>query len=184
MCLRRTANVAVLVMATLFLLPGVASADDFSPYVGDDGSITLPENFRTEWAFLGTWAVAADEGGAEAFHNVFTQPGTIGAFRATGEFPDGAVLVKELLEAKTDGMTTGEVSYATEVTGWFVMIKDQEGRYADNPLWGDGWGWALFYADDPGATVTEDYKSECIPCHIPAKKDDWVYIRGYPVLHE
>ena len=27
-----------------------------------------------------------------------------------------------------------------------------------------------------------DYTSDCKVCHIPAKKDDWVYVRGYPVL--
>ena len=30
-----------------------------------------------------------------------------------------------------------------------------------------------------GAT---DYTTDCRLCHVPAKKDDWVYIRGYPVL--
>jgi hypothetical protein len=27
-----------------------------------------------------------------------------------------------------------------------------------------------------------DYKTDCKTCHVPAKKDDWVYVRGYPVL--
>ena len=81
-------------------------------------------------------------------------------------------------------MTTGEISHATETEGWFIMIKDAEGRFKGNALWGDGWGWALFKADDPAATVTENYKDECIPCHVPAEKDDWVYLRGYPELNK
>ena len=32
-------------------------------------------------------------------------------------------------------------------------------------------------ADDPAKTVTEDYKTDCIPRHVPTKKDDWVYVR-------
>jgi hypothetical protein len=33
------------------------------------------------------------------------------------------------------------VSYATDgLKQWFVMIKDEKGRFEDNPIWGDGWG--------------------------------------------
>ena len=32
------------------------------------------------------------------------------------------------------------------------MIKDAKGRFPGNDLWGDGWGWALFLAKEPGAT--------------------------------
>ena len=81
-------------------------------------------------------------------------------------------------------MTTGRVSWAAAVEGWFIMVKDAEGRFPGNPLWGDGWGWALFYADDPVNSVTRSYKDECLECHIPARDDDWIYTRGYPVLHD
>jgi hypothetical protein len=108
----------------------------------------------------------------------------VDAYRETGAFPDGAVIVKELFAAATEDMTTGRVSHAHEVEGWFVMIKDAKGRFPDHGLWGDGWGWALFYADDPSTTVTEDYEAECIACHIPAEETDWIYVEGYPQLHE
>ena len=159
------------------------SPSDFSPYVDADGTISMPSDFR-EWAYLGTWSIAGDEeeGGAADFHVVYTQPETIEAFRRTGEFPDGAVLVKELFEADSGDLTTGRVSWAHQVTGWFIMIKDRQGRFPGNGIWGDGWGWALFQADDPATTVTEDYKAECLDCHVPAENDDWVYLRGYPVL--
>ena len=161
------------------------SPSTFSPYVDTDGTISMPSDFR-EWAYLGTWSIAGDdeEGGAADFHVVYTQPETIEAYRQTGEFPDGAVLVKELIEADTGDLTTGRVSWAERVTGWFIMIKDRQGRFEGHGLWGDGWGWSLFQADDPATTVTEDYKAECIPCHVPATNDDWVYLRGYPVLNK
>ncbi len=177
------AGIAVVLGAVVFTRSGLTE-ESFSPYVDDKGNISLPKDFH-EWYFLGTWGVATDEDnevGSKGFHNVYTQPETVLAFRKTGKFPDGAVLVKELLKAKTDSMTTGEISYASETEGWFIMIKDAEGRFKDNKLWGDGWGWALFNADNPTKTVTEDYKSDCLPCHEPAKKDDWIYLRGYPGL--
>ncbi len=160
------------------------TAEPFSPYVDEKGNITVPEDFRN-WSFIGTWGVATDEEdqvGSKGFHNVYVRPETAAAFRSTGRFPDGAVVVKELLKAATDTMTTGEISYATETDGWFIMIKDTKGRFKGNPLWGDGWGWALFNADNRAKTVTEDYQADCLPCHVPAKQDDWIYVRGYPAL--
>lgn len=161
------------------------STSEFSPYVDTDGNISIPKDFRN-WRFLGTWGVATDEDdqvGSKSFHNVYTRPETVAAFRSTGKFPDGSVLVKELLKATTDTMTTGEISYATETDGWFIMVKDAKGRFKGNALWGDGWGWALFNAGNP-ATVTTDYKADCLPCHEPARQDDWIYLRGYPGLRK
>ena len=108
------------------------------------------------------------------------QPKAIAAYRKTGKFPDGAVLVKELLNAKTGPMTTGTISWGHEIEGWFIMVKDTKNRFPGNKLWGDGWGWFLF---DAGKNLTtKDYKAECIGCHIPAKRNDWVYVEGYPIL--
>ncbi len=79
-------------------------------------------------------------------------------------------------------MTTGDAHWASGTKVWFVMIKDEKGRYPDNPLWGDGWGWALFKSDAPDKQVATDYKKDCLGCHIPARTTDWVYVQGYPVL--
>lgn len=163
----------------------------YQELVDPEGNISIPKNFRSEWIFLGTWSIAkkdversseASGHGAAGLHNVYTQPEVVSYYRQHGEFPDGAVLVKELLKAETATMTTGTVSRAGEVEGWFIMVKDTKGRFKDNPLWGDGWGWVLFNIDQPEKTATKDYKTECLGCHIPAEKDDWIYINGYPVL--
>ncbi len=152
--------------------------------VAEDGAIRLPEvDFRRDWTMLGVWTVdGGEEEGAAGLHVVYTQPEAVDAYRSTGRFPDGAVLVKELLSAETDAMTTGIVSRAHDTEGWFVMVKAAENPFPGNPLWGDGWGWAYFDAAAPDATVTGDYRAECLDCHIPAEDNDWVYIEGYPVL--
>lgn len=150
------------------------------------GKISLPNiDFRKDWVALGAWAIAAEEGeqGSQGMHVVYTQPGTVEAFRKTGEFPDGAVLIKELFITKTQDMTTGTVSRADSATGWFVMVKDATGRFPGNNLWGDGWGWAYFDAKDPVKTTTTDYVADCKGCHVPVQDTDWVYVDGYPVLH-
>ena len=113
---------------------------------------------------------------------VYAPRRVVEVFRKTGAFPDGAVLVKELLNGKTEALTTGEATSATSTAGYFVMVKDAKGRFPGNPLWGDGWGWAFFNADDRARTVTEDYQAECLACHEPARPTDLVYDYAYPVL--
>lgn len=150
--------------------------------VNDSGEISVPStDFRSGWVMLGSWTILDGEE-ASGMHVVYTQPDAVAAYLETGEFPDGTVLVKELLSAKTQTLTTGTVASADEVEGWFVMIKDREGRFGGNPLWGNGWGWAQFDANDPENTFTENYEDECIACHEPAEETDWVYVEGYPIL--
>src|SRR6516165_5351603 len=110
--------------------------------VADDaGNLHVPDTYRTTYELLGSWAVAADQGqGSKQLHVVYASPGTIGAYRTDGRVPDGAVLVKEVFKAATGQMTTGTVSHAETLKGWFVMMKDSKGRHAGNKLWGDGWG--------------------------------------------
>ncbi len=128
--------------------------------------------------------VCSSEGGSSGFHDVYTEKEFVEVFRKTGTFPDGATLVKELRASKVGSYTTGSRgNYATsDIKQWFVMIKDVEERFADNPLWGDGWGWALYKPDDRGKNVATNYKTDCMGCHIPAKDKDWVYTEAYPTL--
>ena len=191
---RRSPGIAVFLQGCLLLtmsaLASVASAEGlpsfestYSEWVDAKGKITLPDDFQTQWVFLGAWSIAEKDAqpGAAGLHNVYTQPGVVEYFREHQSFPDGAVIIKELLKAETSTMTTGTVSRATKYEGWFVMVKDTQGRFKDNPLWGDGWGWSLFNVDSDDA-VTKDYRAECLGCHIPAQKADWIYTEGYPLL--
>jgi len=146
----------------------------------NDGVLSVPENYR-EWDFLGAWSISG-ENGAAGIHNVYASPGSVSYYQKNKSFPDGCILVKELMNTYTEPLSTGLVSRANENEGWFVMVKDTKNRYPDNPLWGDGWGWSFFEAGNMSKTVSLDYKANCIACHVPAEKDDWIYVDGYPVL--
>lgn len=148
------------------------------------GELHVPAQYRDTYQFLGTWAIAAEAGtpGSQQIHVVYASPGAAEAHRKTGHFPDGTTLVKEVFAATTAPMTTGTVSHADTLKGWFVMVKDSKNTHPQSKLWGDGWGWAWFDADKPTKTATLDYKAECQTCHLPAKAHDWSYIEGYPVL--
>lgn len=164
-------------------VPASRSGPKAEAVVDASGNLQVPDGYRTTYEFLGSWAVAADQGqGSKELHVVYALPGTIGAYRKDGRFPDGTVLVKEVFQAATGPMTTGTVSHASTLKGWFVMLKDSKGRHAGNKLWGDGWGWSWFDAANPSKTTSTDYKVQCLSCHVPARASDWVYVGGYPPL--
>jgi len=150
---------------------------------GPEGHLHVPSHYRTTYQFLGSWAIAADEGrGVKELHVVYASPGAIDGYREHGQFPEGAVLIKEVFKTTTADMTTGAVSRADALKGWFVMVKDAANRHPGNALWGDGWGWSWFDAADPSRTTSVNYKAECQACHVPAQASDWIYVDGYAPL--
>ena len=194
-----TIALPLLLLSTMNLV-GVAFAENEKPFAPNvdmnTGAISVPEDY-TLWPTLGTWTHTKVDGGAaiiHEYHVVYTQPETIKYYKKKRRFPDGAVLVKELLHAETMSMTTGPaVGHATTLKGFFVLVRDTKGRFKSSPLWGDGWGWSFFNPDDRVNTISTDYKVDCVPCHVPAKdlaprnakKDDkWIYTLGYPVLRK
>lgn len=161
-----------------------SASDTYQTLVSASGDIALPDTFAESWAHLGSWAVVNENGSGNGLHNVYTTPDVITHYQDTGAFPDGAVLVKEVLNSTSGQLTTGTVHWATDNNVWFVMVKDTESRFPENGIWGDGWGWALFNGDDRTTQVASEYKAECRSCHVPAKNDDWVYVRAYPALSQ
>lgn len=148
--------------------------------VDKSGNISKPADYRDKYELLGTYTILDPKG--NQMHVTYASPGTAAYYRKTGKFPDGAVLVKEIFLTDHANLTTGDSHWASQMVQWFVKIKDTKNRYPNNPLWGDGWGWALFKADAPDKQVATDYKKDCLSCHIPAKSTDWTYVQGFPPL--
>jgi hypothetical protein len=180
-------RIASLVLALVFLTgqqpinsQSVSSHNGFD-LVDKTGNIRKPADFRDLYQALGVYT-PVDLNNNTQMHYTYASPGTAEYYRKTGKFADGTVLVKEVFATDHAQLTTGDAHWATETKVWFVMIKDEKGRYPGNPLWGDGWGWALFKADAPDKQVATNYKKDCLGCHVPAQSTDWVYVKGYPVL--
>lgn len=188
--MRRSIFVALVVMpafAASAVLAQLTSAQEGEALSGLQTLLEVPQAiYRRDWVQLGSFSVRADDAelGAKELHVVYTTPETVNVYRNTGSFPDGAVLVKDVYATKTEALTTGLASYAGALKGRFVMVKDRADKYSDkSPLWGDGWGWAFYEGDETTKTVTTDYRTDCLGCHEPARKQDLVYIQGYPVLN-
>jgi len=176
-----------MVLLTLLILAGYQevkprTCDGYDGWalVDKTGNIRKPSDYRDHYQALGTYTVLDPKG--DQMHFTYASPNAAEYYRKNGKFADGTVLVKEVLGTDHAQMTTGDAHWASGTKVWFVMIKDEKRRYPDNPLWGDGWGWALFKSDAPDKQVATDYKKDCLGCHIPARTTDWVYVQGYPVL--
>lgn len=152
-------------------------------FVSPDGSIRLPGDYRA-WTHLGTWYVAEGKNGELDSHQVYAEPEAVAEFRRTGKWPHGATIVKEVRSTRSGKLTTGPGNWDGPIQQWFVMVKDTKKTFQGNPIWGRGWGWGLYMADDPNKNSCTDYKVDCLGCHVPAEKTDWIYKHGYPVLNE
>jgi hypothetical protein len=160
-------------------------ASGLGKYVDKDGGIRLPEDYRLKWIHLGSWFVEGESGKGGQVHDVYTEPESVAAFRNTGKFPPGATLVKEIRASTSGKMTTGNVNWDGPIVQWFVMVKDKDApTFPNNPNWGLGWGWGLYKIDDPKKNISTNYKTDCMPCHVPARQTDWIYTHGYPILFE
>lgn len=173
--------ISVLALAASPVFANDLATATFREYVDAEGNISLPVDIRSNWVHLGSWVVNEEGAPGAGFHDVYTQPEAAQAYRDTGEFADGTVLVKEIRTIESGAKTTGPALWAGEPQVWFVMVRDNQGRF-DGPHWGEGWGWGLYKADNPFLNVSESFEATCKGCHVPAQQTDWVFIEGYPTL--
>ena len=178
-------RITIATLSILALGPHAAESQSRNSFDGfklvdKTGNIRKPVDYRDLLPTLGTYMVLDPKG--NQMHLTYASPGAAETYRRTGKFADGTVLVKEVFGTDHAQLTTGDAHWAADTKVWFVLIKDSKGRYPGSPLWGDGWGWALFKSDAPDKQVATDYKKDCLGCHVPAKSTDWIYVKGYPAL--
>jgi hypothetical protein len=135
---------------------GYLFAQKTSSFKGFELADKAGKILRDHYEILGAWTVLDPKG--NQMHLTYASPGTAEYYRQNKKFPDGAVLVKEINGTDHAQMTTGDAHWATGIKQWFVLIKDEKHRFPNNPLWGDGWGWALFKADAPDKQVATTTK--------------------------
>ena len=82
------------------------------------------------------------------------------------KFPDGAVLIDDLLEIKeANGVSTEGARRRVA-----VMVKDSA-RYRDS----GGWGFEIFKGDESTPSLTAEAKAACFACHGKQKDRDSVF---------
>jgi hypothetical protein len=139
-----------------------------------------PAGYR-EWVFVGSsLGLRYGEGeagsGALEYKNVYIDPAAYRAYRDTGAFPQGTVLVLETAageEKKEPGLRG---SFQREFTGLSAAVKDRD-RFPD--------GWAYFSFGGPADArdkARPAKRSACYDCHRQKADADNVFTQFYPVL--
>ena len=113
--LSSTAAAALIVMQLsngaggLIVQPAQAAEKQYDvsiqPEWNPEGQLIRPTGFRSSWVYLGSPITPNGMNEGEAsfpeYHNVYVQPSAFHHYRATGTWPEGTMLLKEL--QLTDG---------------------------------------------------------------------------------
>lgn len=170
----------------------LAQAQTSSAVFLPDGKLKLPTGFRN-WVFVGGPLTPNGLNGGKAgfpeFHNVYVEARNLQAYKKTGKFPEGTLIVKELTlvlnPAFPDGSRTepsGRGFFNGPFNGIDATVKDSR-RFAKT----NGWGFFTFghHAKPYAASAAEAPVSECAGCHMAnVAKTDMTWVQFYPLLHE
>lgn len=131
-------------------------------------SIPYPEGYR-EWTHIKSGIVGAKSPAApkyEGFTHIYANAKAMEGYR-TGKFPEGSVIVFDVLE-----LQPGETGTAEGKRKFIdVMIKDS--RQFEKT---GGWGYGEFDKDDHSKEIlTETMRSECTGCHNNRKANDYIF---------
>lgn len=155
-----------------------------------DGKMKIPTGYR-EWVFLGAPVTPNALNGGKAnfpeFHNVYVDRSNFEAYQKTGTFPEGTVLVKELVLLQKPSFPDGSQQEASgrgyqegEFNCMDVSVKDTK-KYAES----NSWGYYTFghHPEPCEATAAKSSVAECAGCHLAnVAKTDMTWVQFYPVL--
>lgn len=150
-----------------------------------EGERTLlrPDDYR-EWVFLSSSLglryasdPAAGTHGAEVYHNVYLNPAAYQEFLRSGRFPDGTMLVLELMSSEVKQEPGLQGSYQKERVGLEASVKDRR-RFETT--------WAYFSFDGGDSKWKERADpfppERCWSCHHQRAETDHVFTQFYPPL--
>lgn len=179
----------ILLLSALVAFSGLtAQAQDAKPKPAaarwnDKGELLQPENYR-EWVFVGTPVTPNDMNDGKAafpeFHNVYIDPTSWAEYKKTGKFPEGTILVKELVSVGSKLASSGAGYFQGEFIGLEATVKSA----AKHPKEPGNWGYYSFTvpAKSPAKTAAIMPTVSCNACHQASAKEDYVFTQYYPVL--
>ena len=184
----------VLIAGTMLVadLPKPARAQTgpaWGPQWTAKGELILPKDFH-QWIFLGSPITPHGLNGGRAgfpeYHNVYIHPEVFKAYRTTGRWPEGTIMLKEL-QLSRPGTNADGSSVESSGRGYFpgarngidISVRDSK-RFKDT----NGWGFFNFghHAPPYAKTAAAQSKEACAGCHI-ANATNMVFSKFYvPIL--
>lgn len=151
------------------------------PGYGDGKKLRRPEGYR-HWMFVGAnlgMGYSDAPRSEPAFHNIYIQPQAYAHYAKSGEFPDGTMLVMEVLTAGTNQSINRQGHFEDRLLGVEVAVKDS----AKFP---EKWAYFNFIGSDGKALgeATPLPQDACWKCHHRHGAKDNVFVQFYPVLRD
>ena len=153
--------------AKILILLGIATA---TVAQAAEPEVPYPDGYR-DWYHVKSMVIEEGHplyGAFGGIHHLYANNKALEGYRSN-TFPDGAVIIFDLLEAEHDdnAVTEGD----RKVVG--VMHKDAKKFAATG-----GWGFEGFGGGDPtNRVVGADAASACFACHQPQKDQDYTFSR-------
>jgi len=155
------------------LVPLALAAAALPALAADPPAVPYPEGYR-DWRHVKSMVIEEGHPLHAAFggiHHLYANELALEGYRS-GRFPDGAIIVFDLLAAPASDAAI--VEGPRKVVG--VMHKD-DARW---PATG-GWGFEGFAGDSKTErAVGANAASACFSCHVPQKDADYVYSKARP----
>lgn len=140
------------------------------PALAADPQVPYPEGYR-DWHHVKSMVIEDGHplfGAFGGIHHIYANDKALEGYRSE-RFPDGAVIIFDLLEAVHAGSAVTEGQ--RKVVG--VMYKDSKKFPATA-----GWGFEGFGGGDPtNRVVGDNAASACFGCHLPQKDQDYTFSR-------
>jgi len=131
-------------------------------------TVAYPEGYR-RWTHIKSSIIGSESPAFKRFgglHHIYANPHAMEGYK-TGRFPDGSILVFDLLEVQTKNGET------TEGARRFInVIQKDAKRFAET----GGWGFEEFRGDSHmERTLNEQAATACFTCHAAQKERDFVF---------
>lgn len=158
-------------MATVLAISAVGAAGPVA--AADSTPVPYPKGYR-DWHHVKSMVIGPGHGLYDSFggiHHLYANKAALQGYK-TGKWPDGAVIVFDLLDAKSadNAVTEGP----RKVVG--VMHRDMH-LYAST----GGWGYEGFKGDSAtDRAVGGNATTACHQCHIAQKESGFVFSKIRP----
>ncbi len=139
---------------------------------GNQQQIAYPENYR-DWRHVKSMVILPGHSLADPFegiHHIYANDKALRGY-ASGAFPDGAVIVFDLLKTQEGGNALQEGD--RKLIG--VMARDGAAFVKTG-----GWGFEAFAGDSKTERLVKDSGQSCYACHTAQEKSQYVYSKPGP----
>jgi len=172
-------QLAILVGAGFMLVALQGSPD---AKFAEDGQLLRPEGYR-EWVYVGTPLTPNDMNNGKAafpeFHNVYINPKAYKVWKESGVFPEGTILVKELVSVGSKAAVSGAGYFMGDFIGLEATVKSKK-HFPGEP---NNWAYFSFgKLPNLSAQAKAQATTDCASCHKASAADDMVFTQYYPVL--